>query len=125
MSESLSDQVSELNKEVQGSLAKLNMLIENRGAWQDGIEGCRESVALLRDTQERLQTIGTTAQSLESALASARAELERWSKMHAELSAVERELRAECEQRRMELEMKDAAFGRAKALARGFIKELT
>lgn len=124
MSESVSEQVGELLKEVQASLAKLNMLIENRGAWQDGIEGCRESVKLLTDAQERLQSIGANAQALESSMASARAELERWSKMHAELSTVERELRTECELRRVALEEKNAALGRARSLSRELAKEL-
>lgn len=124
MSDSVSGQVGELLKDVQTSLAKLNMLIENRGAWQDGIEGCRESVKLLTDTQERLQAINANAQTLESTLASARAELERWSKMHAELSAVERELRSECETRRVALEEQRAALGRARSLARELSKEL-
>lgn len=125
MSESVSEQLSELAKEVGDSLVKLNMLIENRGAWVDGIEGCREGAALLKHAHERLQSINETAHHLESTLISARAELERWSKMHTELSTVERELRAECDQRRVALEQKDAAFVRARQMAREFIKELT
>ncbi len=100
MSEPVSTQVSELQKQLQDSLARLNALVENRSAWVDGIEGCREGIVLLNQVKERLQAINEDACKQESDLASARAQIERWSKMHSELSAVERDLRAECDRLR-------------------------
>lgn len=97
---SVSDQVVELNTEVQGLLGKFKTLIDNRSAWADGIEGCRSGAALLNQVQIRLQGINEAARKVESELTSARAELDRWSKMHADLSAVERDLRAECDRHR-------------------------
>lgn len=109
ISSPVSDRVVELNTEVQESLTRLNTLIDNRSAWADGIEGCRESVVLLGRTQTRIKEILDAARQVESALASARAELERWSKMHAELATVERDLRAECDRyRQASAELSDA-----------------
>jgi chromosome segregation ATPase len=99
-SDSVSEQVIALNAELLETLGTLNALIDNRSAWADAIEGCREGVALLSGAQTQLRAITESARRVESDLTSARAELERWSKMHADLSAVERDLRAECERHR-------------------------
>jgi septal ring factor EnvC (AmiA/AmiB activator) len=99
-SDLVSDQLTELNAEVLDTLSHLNALIDNRGAWGDAIEGCREAVTLLRTIQGRLHEIVEGAQKVESDLASARDESARSNKMYAELSAVERNLRTECERYR-------------------------
>jgi len=100
MTGAVSDQLIDLNAEVKELLAKFKTLIENRSAWADGVEGCREGVVLLGGAQNRLQVIVEATRKVESDLASARSELERWSKMHAELATVERDLRAECDRYR-------------------------
>lgn len=124
MSAAVSDQLDELRTELQDSIAKLNALIDNRSAWADGIEGCREGVALLGRTQSRLQAITEITQQLESDLTCARAELERWSAMHAELSAVERDLRAEGDRCRAALEEQIARRSHLRVLAEKLVREI-
>lgn len=122
---SVSNQIDELIKEVRNSVVKLKAVIDNRSAWKDAADGCREGVAVLDYTHERLQAIGESAQRLEAVLLSARNELERWSKMHADLSVVERELRAQCEAQREMAEEQRAVFSRARMLLRDFSRDLT
>lgn len=98
--ESVSEQVTELLDGIKGSLKRLGTLIENRSLWADGVEGCREAVTVLGQAREKLESIGEGSQSLESHLATASAEIKRWGEMHAELTAVERALRAEVEEQR-------------------------
>lgn len=100
MNAAVSDQMTELDGELQGLLGKFKALIENRSAWADGVEGCREGVVTVGNVRRRLQSILESARAVETDLASARAELERWSKMHADLSTVERDLRAELDRYR-------------------------
>lgn len=115
-SEVVSEQVTELDAELDGLLSQLKALIDNRNQWADGIEGCRAGVTLLTSTKFRLKLIIEGARKIEADFASARAELDRYNTMHAELSAVERDLRAECERyrkmhaelSRVESELRDA-----------------
>lgn len=93
--DALSAHVTAINVQVLETLGHLNALIDNRAAWADGIEGCREAVTLLRALQGGSHEILEQANQLESDLSSARAEIVRWNKMHAELTTVERALRAE------------------------------
>lgn len=143
---SVSDHVVELNTEVEGLLGKFKALIDNRGAWADGIEGCREGVVLLGHARIRLQDLLDAALQVESELTSARAELERWSKMHTDLSAVERDLRAEndryrkthsdlsaverdlradCEKKRATLDKQAISLANARSLAQELVREIT
>lgn len=90
-----SEQLAEINGELLASLGRLNKLIDNRGAWGDAIEGCREAVTLLRSLQGRLHDTLEATHEVESALVSSRDEVARWSQMYADLQAVERQIRAE------------------------------
>lgn len=96
----VSDQVVELNAELLETLGHLNALIDNRSAWADAIEGCREAVTLLRSLQGRLHAVLEGTQKVESDLASSREETSQLNKMHGELSVVERNLRADNERLR-------------------------
>jgi hypothetical protein len=96
----VSEQVSELDTALDGLLSQLKALIDNRSQWADGIEGCRAGVTLLTSTKFRLKLIIEGARKIEAEMASARAEIDRYNQMHADLSAVERDLRAECERYR-------------------------
>lgn len=94
--ETVSAQLGDLNKEVMSTLGRLNSLIDNRSAWADGIDGCREAVTLLRSMQGRLHSIVESTNKVEADLISAQADNARWNKMHADLTLVEGDLRAEC-----------------------------
>ena len=93
--DALSTQIAALNAQVLETLSHLNALIDNRGAWNDGIEGCREAVVLVRGLQGQLHEISGQAVQVESDLDSARAEIKQWNKMHADLASVEKALRTE------------------------------
>jgi hypothetical protein len=115
---SVSEDVLELRVAFADSLERLAVLVENRSAWADGIEGCREALVMMTEAADKLKAIGDAAGQLEFELVGARAESETWSKNHAELCVVERQLRAECEQSRAELK-------RLKAETRSWAKRLT
>lgn len=91
----VSEQLADFDKEITSTLSHLNALIENRNAWADGIEGCREAAVLLKSMQNRLRVTFETANKVEGSLASATAEISQWEKMYSELTLVEKDLRAE------------------------------
>lgn len=120
--------ISKRIADLQGSLAKdlkqLRSLIENRAAWKDGIEGVREAVTVVEQAHAEIKAIFDSAAALEKDLASARAESDRWSKLHAELSIVERELRAEADRCREVAEQCNSNISAARTIARDSHREL-
>lgn len=99
----VSEQTIELSAEFASLLERLQALVDNRSAWQDGIEGCRAALAMLNGAAEKLKAVNEAALLLEADLETSRAECKTWGANHAELSAIERQLRSECERSRGEL----------------------
>jgi hypothetical protein len=96
-SDPVSQQLGEFNTEILATLAHLNALIDNRGAWNDGIEGCREAVLLLRSLQGRLYEALESAKKMESAVASTDQAITQWETMYSNLSTAHDGLRTEHE----------------------------
>lgn len=121
---SISKRIAELQTSLAKDLKQLRALIENRAAWKDGIEGVREAVAVVEQAHAEMKTVCEGAGALEKELATARAESERWSKLHAELSIVERELRAEADRCREVAEQCNSNIAAARTIARDSHREL-